>query len=65
MSILDGFFGSKRDIVWQRLADEVGDDYFDGKDLTRLKELYRLFGETLHQPCRIGAAIDKEPGIVI
>ena len=51
--------------MWQRLAGEVGDDYFGGKDLTRLKELYRLFGETLHQLCRIGAAIDKDPGIVI
>jgi hypothetical protein len=30
MSILDGFFGSKRDIVWQRLADEVGGNYFEG-----------------------------------
>jgi hypothetical protein len=62
---LDRFFGAKRNIVWQRLADEVGDNYFVGKDLTRLKELYRLFGETLHQLCRIVAAIDKDPGIVI
>jgi len=200
MSILDGFFGSKRDIVWQRLADEVGGNYFEGglspgeskvrarvdgwvvtldtyrnehyttitrihapyidqdnfsftlfrrgssedkrrsggmetgsavaefdaafviesndpekvgklfaddiirqqllkqrevhlhahhdegwfskefpngmhelslesrgeiRDLARLKELYGLFGETLHQLCRIGAALDKDPGIVI
>jgi hypothetical protein len=35
------------------------------RDLTRLKELYRLFGETLHQLCGIGGAIDKDPGIVI
>jgi len=35
------------------------------RDLARLKELYGLFGETLHQLCRIGAAIDKDPGIVI
>jgi hypothetical protein len=47
MSILDGFFGSKRG------------------DLARLKELYGLFGETLHQLCRIGAALDKDPGIFI
>jgi hypothetical protein len=30
MSILDGFFGSKRDIVWQRLADEIGGNFFEG-----------------------------------
>jgi hypothetical protein len=35
------------------------------RDLARLKELYGLFGETLHQLCRIGAALDKDPGIVI
>jgi len=35
------------------------------RDLARLKELYQLFGETLHQLCRIGSAIDKDPGIVI
>jgi hypothetical protein len=34
-------------------------------NLARLKELYELFGETLHQLCRIGAAVDKDPGIVI
>jgi hypothetical protein len=34
-------------------------------DLARLKELYGLFAETLHQLCRIGAAVDKDPGIVI
>ena len=31
----------------------------------RLKELYMLFGETLHQLCHIGLALDKDPGIVI
>jgi hypothetical protein len=34
-------------------------------DLARLEELYELFVETLHQLCRIGAAADKDPGIVI
>jgi len=34
-------------------------------DLARLKELYELFVETLHQFCRIGAAADKDPGIVV
>jgi len=34
-------------------------------NLARLKELYELFGETLHQLCRIGSAVDKDPGIVI
>ena len=35
------------------------------KDLARLKELYSLFGETLDQLCRIGAAGPDDPGIVI
>ena len=35
------------------------------KNLDRLKELYELFGETLQQLCRIGAAADRDPGIVI
>jgi hypothetical protein len=34
-------------------------------DLARLKEFYGLFVETLHELCRIGAAADKDPGIVI
>jgi hypothetical protein len=101
MSILDGFFGSRRDVVWERLADEIGGSFFEGglspgvhlharhddgwfsnefpngmhelslesrgeiTDLARLEELYELFVETLHQLCRIGAAADKDPGIVI
>lgn len=35
------------------------------KDLARLNELYELFGEALHQICRIGVALDRDPGIVI
>jgi hypothetical protein len=35
------------------------------KDLARLNELYELFGEALHQLCRIGVALDRDPGIVI
>jgi len=35
------------------------------KDLARLKELYALFGETLDQLCRIGAATHDDPGLVI
>jgi hypothetical protein len=35
------------------------------KDLARLKELYTLFGETLDQLCRIGAAGSEDPGLVI
>ncbi len=30
MSILDGFFGSRRDVVWERLADEIGGSFFEG-----------------------------------
>jgi hypothetical protein len=35
------------------------------KNLDRLRELFELFGETLQQLCRIGAAADRDPGIVI
>jgi hypothetical protein len=30
LTFLDGFFGSKRDLVRQRLADEVGGNFFEG-----------------------------------
>jgi hypothetical protein len=30
MSILDSFFGSRRDVVWERLAEEVGGNFFEG-----------------------------------
>ena len=56
MSILDGFFGSTNFLL--RVAAKIS-------DLARLKELYGLFVDTLHQLCRIGAAADKDPGIVI
>jgi hypothetical protein len=35
------------------------------KNLDRLRELFELFVETLQQLCRIGAAADRDPGIVI
>ena len=33
------------------------------RDIERLKALYELFSETLHQLCVIGSAYDDEPGI--
>jgi hypothetical protein len=33
------------------------------KDLPRLKALYELFSETLHQLCVIGSAYDHDPGV--
>jgi hypothetical protein len=35
------------------------------KDVERLKLLYELFAETLEQLCRIGAAYEQEPGVVL
>ena len=35
------------------------------KDVERLKLLYELFAETLEQLCRIGAAYEQPPGVVL
>jgi hypothetical protein len=49
MQILERFFLPARDEIWEQLAEE----------------LYGLFGETLDQLCRIGAATHDDPGLVI
>ena len=35
------------------------------KDVERLKSLYDLFAETLHQLCHIGSAYENDPNIVL
>lgn len=35
------------------------------KDVERLKSLYNLFAETLHQLCHIGSAYENDPNIVL
>jgi hypothetical protein len=33
------------------------------KDIDRLKQLYDLFAETLHQLCKMGSAYERDPGV--
>jgi hypothetical protein len=35
------------------------------KDIDRLKALYDLFAQTLHELCRMGSAYEREPGVEI
>ncbi|MEI6196031.1 MAG: hypothetical protein WCS42_17055, partial [Verrucomicrobiota bacterium] len=35
------------------------------KDVERLKQLFNLFAETLDELCRMGAAYEKNPGVML
>jgi hypothetical protein len=65
------FFSGSKDSGWysKDFPDGIGELLFQTrgeiKDLKRLKELYTLFGETLDQLCRIGAATHDDPGLII
>ena len=65
------YFSASKDSGWysKDFPDGIGELLFkvrsEIKDLARLKELYALFGETLDQLCRIGAATHDDPGLVI
>jgi len=65
------YFSAAKDSGWysKDFPDGIGELLFkvrsEIKDLARLKELYALFGETLDQLCRIGAATHDDPGLVI
>ncbi|MGA8480479.1 MAG: hypothetical protein WB696_21155 [Chthoniobacterales bacterium] len=65
------YFSAAKDSGWysKDFPDGIGELLFkvrsEIKDLARLKELYGLFGETLDQLCRIGAATHDDPGLVI
>jgi hypothetical protein len=65
------FFSAAKYSGWysKDFPDGIGELLFqvrgEIKDLARLKELYALFGETLDQLCRIGAATHDDPGLVI
>jgi hypothetical protein len=65
------FFSAARESGWysKDFPEGIGELLFHArgeiKDLDRLKELYALFGETLDQLCRIGAATRDDPGLVI
>ncbi len=65
------YFSVSKDSGWysKDFPDGIGELLFkvrsEIKDLARLKELYALFGETLDQLCRIGAATHDDPGLVI
>jgi hypothetical protein len=68
---IGGNFSAAKDSGWysKDFPDGIGELLFqvrgEIKDLARLKELYALFGETLDQLCRIGAATHDDPGLVI
>jgi hypothetical protein len=67
----DVFFAASKESGWysKDFPDGIGELLFQArgeiKDLARLKELYALFGETLDQLCKIGAATHDDPGLVI
>jgi hypothetical protein len=58
----EGWFGAA-------FPDGVDELYFHVggviKDVERLKSLYDLFAETLHQLCHIGSAYENDPNIVL
>lgn len=58
----DGWFGA-------RFPDGVDELYLlvggGSKDMDRLKSLYDLFAEILHQLCHIGSAYEDDPNIVL
>ena len=58
----EGWFGA-------RFPDGVDELYLlvggGSKDMDRLKSLYDLFAETLHQLCHIGSAYEDDPNIVL
>jgi hypothetical protein len=64
-------FSAAKESGWysKDFPDGIGELLFETrgeiKDLARLRELYVLFGETLDQLCRIGAATHDDPGLVI
>jgi hypothetical protein len=65
------YFSAAKESGWysKDFPDGIGELLFQTrgeiKDLARLRELYALFGETLDQLCRIGAATHDDPGLVI
>jgi hypothetical protein len=65
------YFSASKESGWysKDFPDGIGELLFqvrgEIKNLARLKELYALFGETLDQLCRIGAATHDDPGLVI
>jgi hypothetical protein len=65
------YFRASKESGWysKEFPDGIGELLFlargEIRDLGRLKELYTLFGETLDQLCRIGAAASDDPGLVI
>jgi hypothetical protein len=65
------FFSAAKESGWysKDFPDGIGELLFktrgEIRELARLKELYALFGETLDQLCRIGAATHDDPGLVI
>jgi hypothetical protein len=65
------FFSAAKESGWysKDFPDGIGELLFktrgEIRELARLKELYALFGETLDQLCRIGAASHDDPGLVI
>ncbi len=65
------YFSAAKESGWysKEFPDGIGELLFQTRgeirELARLKELYALFGETLDQLCRIGAATHDDPGLVI
>jgi hypothetical protein len=65
------YFSAATESGWysKDFPDGIGELLFQTrgeiKDIARLKQLYALFGETLDQLCRIGAATHDDPGLVI
>jgi hypothetical protein len=65
------FFSASKESGWysKDFPEGIGELLFLArgkiKNLARLKELYALFGETLDQLCKIGAATHDDPGLVI
>jgi hypothetical protein len=55
--------------LFSRFPADVDELYFREvgviKDIVRLRSLYELFGETLHQLRRIGAATPDDPGVML
>ena len=67
----DVFFNASKHSGWysKDFPEGVGELLFKARgeirDLTRLKQLYELFGETLDQLCQIGSSIHKRTGLII
>jgi hypothetical protein len=53
----------------QNFSRDVDELYFQVtgaiKDVERLKKVFDLFAETLDELCRMGAAYEKNPGVML